>query len=344
MLPGIVGIAGFAGADAGGGGGGAISTTAELGYNGGGLDNSDNTANLVRTQAYYVPKLGAVTCDQISVHLGASITNGAKVKAVIYDDSSNLVAEGTEVVLSSSDSNTTKVMPFAAPVSLTEGSWYHFGWIIDTALNVKGLGNGTTFLSNGNRSKAATYSSGAPASMSGFGANAFGQRFDARITFPFGVLGPWSRGETVDGTDGFFTYDITANAVHFIKLTTPSDIGTRSIDKIFARLSGSAETAGDAFKGVIYDSSGNLLGSSAEVLVSAITVDTDLEVTLSSPVSIAASTEYWIGIHTNGGSDVTTHGTGTTYTKSATYSSGVPGSISSPGNTTLQASFWARYS
>lgn len=137
-------------------------------------------------------------------------------------------------------------------------------------------------------------------------------------------------GLLTDGAAG--SYSFSANNITLVPLTTPA--AGVSVSKMSAVIT--TATAGDKFKAVIYSRSGSdapvLLGTSAEVTVT--TGQSAIDFTFASPVSLAASTEYFFGFHNNNTTTTLQSSSSTAYWKSGvTYASGPPSSVSSLSTT-----------
>lgn len=322
---------------AGGVYGGPFTTVGKLGDPAGtGTGNYSAATNELSLRSVLIPSGGNFDATSFEIELGASVTNGTKIKAVIYTDSAgspgSLVITGTEVTLATADANTTKTLSLGATQTLTAGVTYWIGAIYNNTFTWRGIGGTTKW-------KANTYASGAPASPTGFSSSS--TRIIVRVngTASTGLLGNWD----VDllGTN----YNMAPDEVDLVQITMPSS-GYGTPASIFARMP-TAVTAGDKFKAVIYTDSGGspsaLVATGAEYTIGAGDINKQVEMAFSSPPNLSASTAYWIGVHASGGTDVISNSGGTAKFKAATYGSGPPSSISSPSSSPNSPGFYLKF-
>jgi hypothetical protein len=226
---------------------------------------------------------------------------GAKFKPVLYSDNGSdapgtLIAVGTENTLAGTEFSTDATYSFGSTQTLAANTKYWFGWITDTDIRPR---SGATAASiNGYAAikyVANTYSSGAPASPTGFTDSDGVICLLLNVTVARGVAGFWDLYNQI-GSD--FITSAGEAALHTI--TTPAS-GTCNADKIGVRLSWNV-TNGSKFKGVIYADSGGspgaLVATGSEVTVTTANADSVLESTFSA-VTLSASTTYWIGLWSN---------------------------------------------
>jgi len=128
-----------------------------------GLTRVNDPASNVANSLYLARVTAPSNCNLNSIALVPSTASAtAKYKAVLYADSASapgaLLATGTEVV--GAVAGTPIVMPFAAPPALVSGTYYWFGYINDTAVNMNTYDGASGLFVF--RRKANTYTSGAP--------------------------------------------------------------------------------------------------------------------------------------------------------------------------------------
>lgn len=99
---------------------------------------------------------------------------------------------------------------------------------------------------------------------------------------------------------GGSTANMLANQIYAVKATTPAQAG--ATNKVTWRIDGGGPGSGTAtFRAAIYSNNAgepdDLLAVSNEIQVTDAATAANIEFTLTSPVALAASTDYWIAIH-----------------------------------------------
>lgn len=165
-------------------------------------------ANFLLLLKVTAPATGTVT--QIQVLFGTTSAS-AKAKAVIYSDSSGsvgtLLTNGTSAEVTGTTNGAVTAFTFSTPPSVTSGTAYWIGYIIDTNCFV-----GTISTSTGtSASKANTYASGAPSSPTSLTSGTVALQIAATVT---GIATDYQAvGDTYYDGDCSYAFDATAGHI-----------------------------------------------------------------------------------------------------------------------------------